>query len=329
MTALLTVPDRFGRALLFFAQGGGVGDGLRRRAIGAYLGLAVGDALGATVEFMTPREIRFDLKEHREMTGGGWLKLRRGQVTDDTEMSLALGRSIIAKGRVDAAAAAQAFSDWMSHKPVDIGNTVRRGLSNWRRTGNPVSPENDYDAGNGACMRCLPVALATLGATVEEVADANRLQAHITHHNAISDAGTLCVIRMVQAALQGGGRLELKRLADELVAAQPAFAYDRKRVENPGGWIVETLRAVFQALFATDSLESALIDVVNRGGDADTTGAILGMIAGALYGAGAVPSRWSRHLDKAIRIECIEQAIALLRLSPLCVSGRTCYVPLV
>jgi ADP-ribosyl-[dinitrogen reductase] hydrolase len=303
--------------VLLLAENGS-GDQIKRRAIGAYLGLAIGDALGATVEFMTPREIRTEYREHRDIKGGGWLRLRKGRVTDDTEMALALGQSILAAGHVDARAAAEAFSAWMRTKPIDIGNTVRRGISHYRRTGEAESHESAFDAGNGACMRCLPVALATLGADNDAVDEANRRQAHVTHNNPTSDAGTLCVIRMVQAGLLGGTRKDLKLLADALVAEEPVFAYDRKRSENPSGFIADTLRTVFQALFATDDLETALIDVVNRGGDADTTGAILGMIAGALYGPTAFPSRWVRTLDPEVRQQCLIQAQELLKLAPLC-----------
>ncbi|MBK1732476.1 ADP-ribosyl-[dinitrogen reductase] hydrolase [Thiococcus pfennigii] len=288
---------------------------VRERAAAAYLGLAIGDALGATVEFMTPREIREVYGEHRDILGGGWLRLRKGRVTDDTEMSLALGRTILAHGRVEPQAVAEAFSDWMRTKPVDIGHTVRRGISLYRRTGAVEVPENDYDAGNGACMRCLPVALATLGAPLVEVAAANRRQSHVTHHSLLADRGTLCVIRMVQTALLGGSHADLRRLADALVAEDRRYAYDRKRMENPGGYLVETLRAVFQALFATEDFETALIDVVNRGGDADTTGAILGMIAGPLYGLEAIPRRWRRVLDADTRQNCLSQSQALIALS--------------
>jgi ADP-ribosyl-[dinitrogen reductase] hydrolase len=301
---------------LFLADGGG--DLVKRRAIGAYLGLAIGDALGATVEFLTPSEIRAAYRVHRDMVGGGWLRLRRGQITDDTEMALALGRSILEAGRVDAASAAEAFSNWMRHKPIDIGNTVRRGIAAYRRTGSPESPQSEFDAGNGACMRCLPVALATLGGQVAQVDAANRAQAHVTHNNPTSDAGTLCVLRMVQTALLGGDRTALAALANELVATDPVYDYTRKRSENPSGFIVDTLRTVFQSLFATDSFETALVDCVNRGGDADTTGAITGMIAGALYGPWGIPPRWMRHLDRDVRLACIEQAQGLLKLSPLC-----------
>jgi len=294
----------------------GLGTDLARRAAGAYLGLAIGDALGATVEFLTPREIRHNHGAHRDLIGGGWPHLKRGQVTDDTEMSLVLGRTILARGRVEPKAVAEGFSEWMRTKPVDIGNTVRRGIARYRRTGESEVPEHPYDAGNGACMRCLPVALATLGAPIETVRSANLGQSHVTHHSPLADAGTLTVIRMVQAALAGTSREHLKKLADALAAEEPAYRYDRKREENPSGYIAETLRAVFQALFATSNLEVALIDVVNRGGDADTTGAILGMIAGAHYGADAIPRRWARALDRTVMKACADQAQRLIALSP-------------
>jgi ADP-ribosyl-[dinitrogen reductase] hydrolase len=123
---------------------------------------------------------------------------------------------------------------------------------------------------------------------------------------------------MVQRALLAPDRSGLKRLADDLAGTDKRFSYEHKRVENPSGYIADTLRAVFQSLFATGSFETALVDVVNRGGDADTTGAILGMIAGALYGPGRIPRRWVSALDGDVRAACQEQARALLRLSPLC-----------
>lgn len=292
--------------------------GLAGRALGAYLGLAIGDALGATVEFMAPAEIREHHGVHREIKGGGWLRLRRGQVTDDTEMSLALGRAILAESRVEPLAIAETFSAWMSTKPVDIGHTVRRGIARYRQTGEAEVPPHDYDAGNGACMRCLPVALFTLGATPETVAAANLAQAHVTHHSALADAGTLTVIRMVQSALLGGSLADLSPLTAALVAAWPEYRYDRRRTDNPGGYLPETLSAVFQALFSTDNFEAALVDVVNRGGDADTTGAILGMIAGALYGRSAIPRHWLKHLDPEAARQCALQAQVLVEQSPYC-----------
>ncbi len=288
------------------------------RAVAAYLGLALGDALGATVEFMTPREIRSQFGVHDRIRGGGWLKLKSGQVTDDTGMALALGQSILTHGLVDATAAARAFDAWMRAKPIDIGNTVRRGIVRFRGTGVTEAPPSEHDAGNGACMRCLPIALATLGAPAAAVRAANRAQAHVTHNNPLSDAACECVIDLVQRAILGASLRELLRGAVQpLVAAYPCFAFRAKRVENPSGFIVDTLRAVLQALFTTDSFESCLIDVVNRGGDADTTGAIAGMIAGALHGPQALPLAWLQALDPGAREGCVRQARALAGMAPL------------
>ncbi|OGS91733.1 MAG: ADP-ribosyl-[dinitrogen reductase] hydrolase [Gallionellales bacterium GWA2_59_43] len=284
-------------------------------AIAAYLGLAIGDALGSTVEFMTPREIVAKYGMHANLIGGGWLHLKPGQVTDDTTMSLALGASILAQGKVDALAAAQAFDAWMRAKPVDIGNTVRRNLLQFRKTGNPCAPYSDHDAGNGAAMRVLPVALATLGQTNEAVRAACRAQAHVTHHCDLSDAACECLVFMVQDALRGASKNELlHRHAHPLAVRHPEFKFRAVRQShNPSGYVVDTLQAVFQSFFDTDDFRDCLIDVVNRGGDADTTGAIAGMLAGALYGMDAIPAEWLKKLDATTGELCERQALALLQ----------------
>ena len=286
------------------------------RAVAAYVGLAIGDALGATVEFMTPREIRAQYRMHADITGGGWLRLRAGQVTDDTTMSLALGESILAHCRVDAGAAAKAFDAWMRAKPVDMGNTVRRNLIAFRKTGNPEAPASAHDAGNGAAMRVLPVALACFGQARETTIAACRAQAHVTHHNELSDAACETLVFMVQDFLAGRDALavEADRVAS-LVERFPVFAWDQKHCDNPSGFVVDTLQAVFQSFFATETFEDCLIDVVNRGGDADTTGAIAGMLAGARYGLADIPRRWLRGVDELTRVRCEKQAEALFALS--------------
>ena len=289
---------------------------LADHARAAYFGLAIGDALGATVEFLTPNEIRHQIGVHREVIGGGWLRLKAGQVTDDTSMSLALGNAIVAHGCVDAHAAAQAFDAWMRAKPVDIGNTVRRNLIQFRKTGNPEAELSEHDAGNGAAMRVLPVALACYGQPEKEVIFSNRAQAHVTHHNILSDDACETLIFMVQDLLAGRDVLEVRQQrAEALVSRHPVFAFNKKRSENPSGYVVETVQAVFQAFFSTDTFEDCLVDIVNRGGDADTTGAIAGMLAGARYGLAAIPKRWLSKIDGRILGQCSEQAASLLALA--------------
>jgi ADP-ribosyl-[dinitrogen reductase] hydrolase len=287
---------------------------VEERALGAYLGLAVGDALGATVEFMTPREIAHHYTIHQEIIGGGWLKLKAGAVTDDTEMTLALGKAILSKGEVEAMAVAEAFSDWMRAKPVDIGATVRRGISHFRRTGEPRVADNPQGAGNGACMRCLPIALINWCAPESRLVEDSRSQAHTTHNNPQADIGSETVLRMLTAALRGEAEGRWPEITEGLYNDFPEF-YSKRRTDNPSGWIVETLQAVFQGLQSGEGFEKILVDVVNRGGDADTTGAIAGMLAGARYGRAAIPERWSSKLDPDVRQACEKQALELLNIA--------------
>lgn len=289
---------------------------LLERVTGAYLGLAVGDALGATVEFMTPAEIEQTYGQHDTIRGGGWLKLKRGQVTDDTTMSLALGEAILQQGSVDALAIARLFTDWLRQKPVDIGNTVRRGIVHFRSSGIPVVPYSDQDAGNGACMRCLPIALFSHGQTLARMKAASKRQAHVTHNNEWSDAACETIIEMIQGAFDGQEKADmLKGPVASLIKRFPQFVFRIRRRENPSAFIVETMHAVLQAFFDTDDFASCLIDVVNRGGDADTTGAIAGMLAGSYYGFSAIPKKWLQALDKDIYRRCESQATALIELA--------------
>jgi len=284
------------------------------RAQAAFLGLALGDALGATTEFMTPAEIRAAHGVHRKIVGGGWLHLKPGQVTDDTEMSLCIARALVAAGGWDLAGIAEQFVAWMRAKPIDIGATCRRGIRDYMLKGQLQAPPNDWDAGNGGVMRMLPVALFTLG-DGELLARCALAQARLTHHHPLSDAACVAVGRLVQQALLGASRHQLHQVARELVAAHPNFRFTDYRGQA-GGYVVETLQTVFHYFFSTATFEECLIGVVNQGGDADTTGAIAGMLAGAFYGAGELPAVWLRRLDGAVRAEVTLRAAQLVGLSP-------------
>lgn len=286
------------------------------RAIAAYYGLAIGDALGATVEFMTPNEIKRQYGVHQKIMGGGWLKLAPGQVTDDTTMSIALANCIIEDQQVIAEHCATAFLQWMKSKPIDIGNTVRRGLVRFRRTGVAHGEPCDYDAGNGACMRTLPIALYSFGLSAEEILHASHSQTHVTHNNLLSDKSTQLVINMIHGALNNKTTMELLHdYVQPFIQHHPEFHFRGKIHSNPTGYIVETLQVVFQGLFDNDSFETVLIDVVNQGGDADTTGAIAGMIAGAIYGMEGIPKHWLKALDPEVSATCQRQAKALIKMS--------------
>jgi ADP-ribosyl-[dinitrogen reductase] hydrolase len=286
------------------------------RALGAYLGLAIGDALGATVEFMTPREIRHRYGVHRDIVGGGWLKLPPGRVTDDTTMALALGDGLLAgerqHGGFSMPCVAEAFVAWWRGKPVDCGNTCRRGIVRYLRDGSLAGELSEGDGGNGALMRNLPVVLANLHDEAAMRAQ-SLAQSHFTHHHPLSDAAVLAFAQMTRALLLGKPGA-LPGLAAALAAAHPALRW----APYPGrasGYVVDTVQTVLHHLLGQADFETAVIATVNQGDDADTTGALVGMLAGARCGARALPAAWLRRLEPATVRAITEQTSALLALA--------------
>jgi len=294
------------------------------KALGAYLGLAIGDALGATVEFMRPREIQMQYGVHRDIIGGGWLKLPRGQVTDDTTMCLALGGALLAGGADTLRAHARgderlvrsigdAFVHWWRGKPVDCGNTCRRGIVRYLREGSLESPPSDGDGGNGALMRNLPAVLANLNDEAAMLAQ-SLAQARFTHHYPLSDAAVLCFARMTRALVLGHGPTPCAVLADALASAHPVFRW----LPYPGrasGYVVDTVQTVLHHLTQHDGFEEAVVATVNQGDDADTTGALVGMLAGARCGASRLPPRWLTRLQPDTVRAITDQTSGLLALA--------------
>jgi ADP-ribosyl-[dinitrogen reductase] hydrolase len=283
------------------------------RALGSSLGLAVGDALGATVEFMTAREIAAQYKIHKEIIGGGWLHLKPGRVTDDTEMALALGSALIASGGWNPRAIADAFVKWMRGNPVDIGNACRRGISRYIADGSLSAPFAEENGGNGAAMRNLPTVFASL-ANEEVLVHRSIEQAHLTHHHPQSDAATAALARMTRRLLLEGEQAACDQIASDLITQHPAFQF-KPWPGKTSGYIVHTVQTVFDGFFNTGSFEECLVRVVNRGGDADTTGALAGQLAGALYGVQGIPARWLKKLDPAVTAAIYKQTPQLLKLS--------------
>src|ERR1035437_9321900 len=223
------------------------------KALGAYLGLAIGDALGATVEFMRPREIAAQHGVHRDIVGGGWLKLARGQVTDDTSMSLALGGALLQGGTPAQIGFANgddsllrhigdAFVQWLRAKPVDCGNTCRRGILRFMHEGTLAGEYNPGDAGNGALMRNLPVLLATLNdeRAFEQLSIA---QARLTHHHPLSDAAVLGLGQLLRRLLHGASTDDCQQWIAQWIATNPAFTFAPYR-GRASAYVVDTVQTV-------------------------------------------------------------------------------------
>jgi len=291
---------------------------------GVMLGMAAGDALGATVEFQPPDQIAANYGVHRAIVGGGWLGLAPGEITDDTQMALCIARSIVERGRFDPGDIAARFVEWFGSNPKDIGNTTRHALElldagvQWEEAGRLTHEAmKPRDASNGSIMRCAPVALATRDDPLENArcsADSSR----ITHANPLCvDA---CVT--VNAAI---AVLLARPDADPIAAAASAATLDEVRAAveaareaipatlPAGGYVLETLTAALWAVTHHDSPEDAIVAAVNLGNDADTTGAVAGALAGARWGAEALPARWRDVLVDRDELTRVADALLALR----------------
>ena len=286
------------------------------------LGLAVGDALGAPLEFIDRGDIARRYGEVREMIGGGWLNTAPGEYTDDTQMTLAIARSVAKLGRVDPADIAAHFVQWMESMPKDIGNTTLQSLGYladgvpWNVAGaRTMAQRGDSAAGNGSIMRAAPLALVCRN-------DRDALVRHsldislITHADPRSCWACVALNQAIVASLDGDGDLiaAASDVQQPLVRETITTAAVAKRDDVlSGGYVLHTLGASLWALLNHDGFEAVVVAAVNLGGDADSTGAVAGALAGARYGASAIPERWLAVLQG--RQELTDLADRLLELS--------------
>jgi ADP-ribosyl-[dinitrogen reductase] hydrolase len=303
---------------------------VRDRFHGCLLGLAVGDALGATVEHLERAEIQFRFGLHTEIVGEGWLGLEPGEVTDDTEMALCIARSLVAQGRVDPEDIARRFVAWFLTGPKDVGNTVAASLLGiirgepWEEAASRVycaTPEKA--AGNGSLMRTAPVALFYSWrprALVQASLDVSR----ITHAHPEAMWACVALGQAIAAAIQA----TVVAAAETLLAAAAAVREPAVRqavVDAPlldpvsaptDGYVLNTVRIALWAVTSHDAFEDAVVAAVNLGGDADTAGAVTGALAGARWGLSGIPSRWLAVLRGRDELEVLADRLLALALAP-------------
>ena len=274
---------------------------------GCLLGLAVGDAVGTTLEFAT----RGTFEPVEDMVGGGPFSLEPGQWTDDTSMTLCLASSVIECNGFDADDQMRRYCRWWRDgylssigECFDIGNTVSDALQRYEATGNPYAGSTDPDAaGNGSIMRLAPVPMfyaQDMDAAEHYAAESSR-----TTHGAIEclDACRL-LTRVLVRALRGepkpemliadAGRLDF---ADRIAAIARGDYRGKSMNEIRGtGYVVQSLEAALWAFDSTTNFRDAILAAANLGDDADTTAAICGQVAGAFYGEQAIPTKWLKYL---------------------------------
>jgi ADP-ribosyl-[dinitrogen reductase] hydrolase len=284
------------------------------RALGCLLGLAIGDAVGTTLEFSA----RDSKPRLTDMVGGGPFKLAAGEWTDDTSMALALGDSLLTAERLDEADLMARFVRWWRNGDYscrgscfDIGITTRDALSSFERTGDPIAGSSDpHSAGNGSLMRLAPVvlhglAIGELGGTTAAVQ-----QSRTTHGaEACIDSCSGFAFRLY-IATTGKMRSFLFNF-DVHDASDPAIARifegswrgKPRAAIRSSGYVAHSLEAALWCVARTSNFRDAVLLAANLGDDADTTAAITGQLAGALYGRSGIPRDWLDKLAWRERIE--------------------------
>lgn len=288
----------------------------RDRFRGAFIGLAVGDALGGPAEFMQ----RGSYPRLSEMVGGGAFELAPGEWTDDTSMALCMAASLIEKGGFDAKDIMDRFVAWwqggyMSSRDhcFDIGGTTSQALRRFMATGDPYAGSTDPNsAGNGAIMRLSPVVLYFIAQGVKPA----MIMGWAAASSKLTHGSEACIdgARMLAMAIYSGA-VEQATHPDTVIdridhrnlwqtpefQALPGWVAGNVRNDNPrglksSGYVLDTMQAALWAFASTDSFEDCLVRAVNLGGDTDSIGAVAGQIAGAFYGESAIPERWRSAL---------------------------------
>lgn len=287
------------------------------RHMGCLLGLAVGDALGATNEFMPAHHA----PEVREMIGGGVFNLPAGAWTDDTAMALAMADSLLV-GRFNLRDQMENYARWKARGDFiwsrfcfDCGGQTSGAIARYGDLGVvPQHPSQSEKCGNGSVMRLAPAPMRYAGHSRRIAAKFSADSSLPTHDSVLCWAACAWLGRILHAALNGEGRTGMIAASQEslaeftqhmplhqhaqlvtLLESDVVAAMPRKSL-NPTGYVLDTLLVAWWSFLTTDTFEEAVVAATSMGGDADTIGAVVGQIAGAHYGAAGIPPRWLEKL---------------------------------
>jgi ADP-ribosyl-[dinitrogen reductase] hydrolase len=262
------------------------------QALGGFLGLAIGDALGAQVEFKKPGTF----KPVKEMTGGGFFQLRPGQITDDTTMALIVARSLIQNNGFNPLEVMQDLLQWrLSDECFDCGISITEALQRFRFNGEPYQGlEGDEYSGNGSIMRLYPSILWTLHKPESEAFRMVWDMSRITHASGLVKTETQKMFTLLRRIFKHGQNLKKVDLIE-------GMTYPFEPVST--GFVCDTFDVALWGFMESDSFEEGLLKVVNLGGDADTAGAVYGQIAGTYYGKSELPERFLARLEPRDEIE--------------------------
>lgn len=309
------------------------------RSIGCLMGLAVGDAVGTTLEFKER-----DYENITDMVGGGPFQLDPGQWTDDTSMALCLGYALLKNYDIESVIESISWSteqldnyvDWYKNgycssngHCFDIGGTTRNALQNYISGGILRNNDHFLDSGNGSLMRLAPIPIYyNTGGDVDKfptLVYAADLSSTTTHASELCRQSCIAFAVLLNRAINGpieidGIESDMQANKIKLLKFDPALwenlvtnnlvldimngSYQNKTRDeiSSSGYVIDSLEAALWAFWNTDNFRDAILLAANLGDDADTVAAITGQIAGAFYGLDGIPDDWVQKIAKKDKI---------------------------
>ncbi|MBF8435511.1 ADP-ribosylglycohydrolase family protein [Halanaerobiaceae bacterium Z-7014] len=292
---------------------------------GTLIGLAVGDALGAAVEFKP----RGSFQQVTDMRGGGPHNLEPGYWTDDTSMALCLAESLIESG-FDLKDQLDKYLKWYrdgylssTGSCFDIGINTSNALANYEQTGE-LPPEKERAAGNGSLMRLAPIPMYYHNSFQKAVKYSGESSLS-THNNIMAIDACRFTGGLIQTFISSDYNSNaskedsIRSTADQLSldgrvkeAITGALTKESDQQIKSDGFVINSLEASLWSFVNTSTFKAAVLKAVNLGHDADTTGAITGQIAGAFYGRDGIPESWILQLaDEAKIYEIIDDLFSI------------------
>ncbi|MFU9137172.1 ADP-ribosylarginine hydrolase Tri1 [Erwinia tasmaniensis] len=287
------------------------------KAKGALVGLAVGDAIGTTLEFLVR-----DSATVSDMVGGGPFRLKPGEWTDDTSMALCLGETYLEAGYMDMHVFREKLVRWYHHgenssngRCFDIGNTTRFALDEYLKHGDQwfgnTSPET---AGNAAIIRHAPVAIFNRKSLYKNLTEAK--QQSIATHGAVESISSSQYLSLILHHLLNGHTKQETfsphvwpcSLRVLLINAGEYKEKSRSQIRS-SGYVIDSLEAAIWAVWNTDNFRDAILLAANLADDADSVAATAGQIAGALYGYTEIPKEWRDKLVQEPRIAAMAEQL--------------------
>ncbi|KFZ39188.1 ADP-ribosylglycohydrolase [Shewanella mangrovi] len=280
---------------------------LQDKARGCLIGLAIGDAVGTTLEFQP----RGSFTPIDDMVGGGPFSLKKGYWTDDTSMALCLGHSLVESDGFDAHDQMMRYCEWMDNGYMssigicfDVGSTVATALRRFQKTGEPFSgAKNRWSSGNGCLMRMAPVAIF-----YQE--DSQKAEFYGGESSLTTHASELChdasryFAKLLMHLINGADKQIYQQLSytprtAEINAIKAGEFVSKSRDEIKGsGYVIDSLEAALWCFTHSESYPECVLLAANLGDDADTTAAIAGQLAGAFYGYQHIRPDWRQALHQ-------------------------------